>query len=207
MFTEDMQPRSMPRTGFGKDSVEVEGYVRGFSRRRPEVGISMLRLANIIGPGIRTSLTDYFSLPAIPVPFGFDARQVAAVWIGRPDGTPLPGATGRSLALPLLGRVFDLLPPAPRTVAPLPGRAAVAEAGPSLRLLFPPPDAVLQGDGPVLLRAMGGRRPLTFLVDGAPVPAPPAQRQASWQPGGPGFYAITVLDADGVSARVPVRVR
>ncbi len=74
MFTEDMQPRSMPRTGFGKDSVEVEGYVRGFSRRRPEVGISMLRLGNIIGPGIRTSLTDYFSLPAIPVPFGFDAR-------------------------------------------------------------------------------------------------------------------------------------
>ena len=139
--------------------------------------------------------------------FGFDARQVAAVWIGRPDGTPLPGATGRSLALPLLGRVFDLLAPAPRTVAPLPGRAAVAEAGPSLRLLFPPPDAVLQGDGPVLLRAMGGRRPLTFLVDGAPVPAPPAQRQASWQPGGPGFYAITVLDADGASARVPVRVR
>ncbi|MEO7060333.1 MAG: NAD-dependent epimerase/dehydratase family protein [Lapillicoccus sp.] len=74
MFTEDMQPRTMPRTGFGKDSVEVEGYVRGFSRRRPEVGISMLRFANIIGPGIRTSLTDYFSLPVIPIPFGYDAR-------------------------------------------------------------------------------------------------------------------------------------
>ncbi len=74
MFTEDMSAKALPRAGFGKDSVEVEGYVRGFSRRRPEVGISMLRFANIIGPGIRTSLTDYFSLPLVPVPFGFDAR-------------------------------------------------------------------------------------------------------------------------------------
>ncbi|WP_270887288.1 NAD-dependent epimerase/dehydratase family protein [Pedococcus sp. 5OH_020] len=74
MFTEDMGPKSMPRTGFGKDSVEVEGYVRGFSRRRPDVEISMLRFANIIGPTIRTSLTDYFALPVVPVPFGYDAR-------------------------------------------------------------------------------------------------------------------------------------
>ncbi len=74
MFTEDMGPKSLPRAGFGKDSVEVEGYVRGFARRRPDVEISMLRLANIVGPGIRTSMTDYFSLPVIPTPLGFDAR-------------------------------------------------------------------------------------------------------------------------------------
>ena len=74
MFTEDMVPKAMPRAGFGRDSAEVEGYVRGFSRRRPEVGVAMLRFANIIGPGIRTELTDYFSLPVVPVPFGFDAR-------------------------------------------------------------------------------------------------------------------------------------
>ena len=74
MFTEDMGPKSLPRAGFGKDSVEVEGYVRGFSRRRPDVEISMLRFANIIGPGINTSLTDYFTLPLVPVPLGFDAR-------------------------------------------------------------------------------------------------------------------------------------
>ncbi len=74
MFTEDMGPKSLPRAGFGKDSVEVEGYVRGFSRRRPDVEISMLRFANIIGPVIRTALTDYFSLPVVPVPFGYDAR-------------------------------------------------------------------------------------------------------------------------------------
>jgi UDP-glucose 4-epimerase len=74
MFTEDMGPKSTPRAGFGKDSIEVEGYVRGFARRRPDVEISMLRLANIVGPGMRTSLTDYFSLPVIPTPLGFDAR-------------------------------------------------------------------------------------------------------------------------------------
>ena len=74
MFTEDMGPKAQPRAGFGKDSVEVEGYVRGFSRRRADVEISMLRLANIVGPGIKTSLTDYFSLPVIPTPLGFDAR-------------------------------------------------------------------------------------------------------------------------------------
>ena len=44
---------------------------------------------------------------------------------------------------------------------------------------------------------MGGRRPLTFLVDGAPLAADPARREAAWQPPGPGFYRLTVLDADG----------
>ena len=74
LFTEDTGPKAMPRSGFGKDSIEVEGYVRGFSRRRPDVEITMLRFANVIGPGIRTGFTDYFSLPVVPVPFGFDAR-------------------------------------------------------------------------------------------------------------------------------------
>ncbi len=139
--------------------------------------------------------------------FGFDARHVAAVWVGRPDGTPLPGNTGRSLALPLLARVFDMLPAAPRAIPRPVAMAAVPQPQSSLRLLFPPPDAVLSADGPVTLRAMGGRRPLTFLVDGDPVPAQPAQRQAGWLPPGPGFYAVTVLDADGLVARAPVRVR
>ena len=74
MFTEDMGPKALPRAGFGKDSVEVEGYVRGFARRRADVEISMLRLANIVGPGVRTGLTDYLSLPVIPTPLGFDGR-------------------------------------------------------------------------------------------------------------------------------------
>jgi UDP-glucose 4-epimerase len=73
-FTEDMLGKLEPRTGWGKDSIEVEGYVRGFIRRRPDVDVVTLRLANIIGPGIRTPMTDYFALPVIPTPIGFDGR-------------------------------------------------------------------------------------------------------------------------------------
>jgi penicillin-binding protein 1C len=119
----------------------------------------------------------------------------------------VPGATGRGLALPLLARVFDLVPAAPRIPPRSLPLAATTPADSSLRLLFPPPGAVLSGDGPVTLRAMGGRRPLTFLVDGAPIDAAPARREAGWSPSGPGFYTITVLDADGLAARAPVRVR
>ena len=50
MFSEEMAPKRMPRSGFGKDSVEVEGYVRGFARRRPDVTVTMLRCASLLGP-------------------------------------------------------------------------------------------------------------------------------------------------------------
>ena len=138
---------------------------------------------------------------------GFDRQHVVGVWVGRPDGTAVPGATGLRQALPLLAQVFDVLPPAPRTAA-LPDRPAMAQTEPDgLRLLFPPPGAVLASDRTVTLRAMGGRRPLTFLVDGASLPAVPAQRTTGWVPSGPGFYAVTVLDADGLAARAHVRVQ
>jgi penicillin-binding protein 1C len=83
-----------------------------------------------------------------------------------------------------------------------------AEAADRLRLLFPMQGAVLvEGAGPVTLRAAGGRRPLTFLVDGTPLAHERARREAAWTPPGPGFYRITVLDADGVAARADLRVR
>jgi UDP-glucose 4-epimerase len=74
LFTENMQPRSLPRSGYSKDSVEVEGYVRGFGRRRPDVDVTLLRFANFIGPRIDTPLVRYFSLPVVPRVFGFDPR-------------------------------------------------------------------------------------------------------------------------------------
>lgn len=140
---------------------------------------------------------------------GFDARHAVGVWVGRPDATPMPGATGRSLALPILARVFSTLPAAPREGMAV-RAVASAQDGPAdrLRLLFPPPGAVLAEEGgAVTLRAAGGRRPLTFLVDGSPIPHEAARRETSWTPSGPGFYRVTVLDADGAAARVEVRVR
>jgi UDP-glucose 4-epimerase len=74
MFSEDIPARRTPKSGFAKDCVEVEGYVRGFARRRPDVVVTTLRNANQFGPGVRSPLTDYFRLPAIPKPVGFDAR-------------------------------------------------------------------------------------------------------------------------------------
>jgi UDP-glucose 4-epimerase len=74
MFTEDLLPRVPPRTGFGKDSVEVESYVRGLARRRPDVVVTTLRLANLMGAGVDSSVTRYLSLPVVPRVLGFDAR-------------------------------------------------------------------------------------------------------------------------------------
>jgi UDP-glucose 4-epimerase len=74
MFTEEMDPRRAPRSGFAKDSVEVEGYVRGFARRRSDVRVVMLRCANLLGPAIQTAMSRYFSLPVVPTVLGFDAR-------------------------------------------------------------------------------------------------------------------------------------
>jgi UDP-glucose 4-epimerase len=74
MFTEDMEPRRLPRAGYAKDAAEVEGYVRGFARRRPDVRVTMIRAANVIGPHVVSPITSYFRLPVVPTVFGFDPR-------------------------------------------------------------------------------------------------------------------------------------
>ncbi|GAA3815434.1 NAD-dependent epimerase/dehydratase family protein [Nocardioides panacisoli] len=74
MFTEDMEPRRPARSGYAKDVSEVEGYVRGFARRRPDVTVTMLRCANVIGPRVVSPLTSYLRLPVIPTVLGFDPR-------------------------------------------------------------------------------------------------------------------------------------
>ncbi|WP_078513372.1 NAD-dependent epimerase/dehydratase family protein [Streptomyces purpureus] len=74
VFTETTPPKSLPSGGFAKDAVEVEGYVRGFARRRPDVAVCVLRFANILGPCADSPLADYFSLPVMPTVFGYDPR-------------------------------------------------------------------------------------------------------------------------------------
>ena len=73
-FTEDMEPKHAPTSGWAKDSVEVEAYVRGFARRRPDVAVTTLRFANVIGPRVQTALTAFFSLPVVPTVLGYDPR-------------------------------------------------------------------------------------------------------------------------------------
>jgi UDP-glucose 4-epimerase len=76
MFTEGMTANGrLPSSGYAQDNAEVEAYVRGFGRRRPDVGITTLRFTNLIGPTVDTVLTRYFSLPgAVPTVLGRDAR-------------------------------------------------------------------------------------------------------------------------------------
>src|ERR1043165_521977 len=74
MFTEDMEPRRQPRSGYAKDVAEIESYVRGFARRRPDVRVTTLRCANVIGAHVVSPLTSYFRLPVVPTVLGYDAR-------------------------------------------------------------------------------------------------------------------------------------
>ncbi|WP_329089011.1 MULTISPECIES: NAD-dependent epimerase/dehydratase family protein [unclassified Streptosporangium] len=74
VFTEDAEPGEPPSRGYAKDASEVEGYVRGFARRRRDVAVSTLRFANFMGPGVDSPLTRYFTQPVLPTVFGFDPR-------------------------------------------------------------------------------------------------------------------------------------
>lgn len=74
MFTESTLARDGVRTGFPKDIVEVESYVRGFARRRPEVIITTLRGAQLLHPDLDTPLRNYFDNPVLPTALGYDPR-------------------------------------------------------------------------------------------------------------------------------------
>ncbi|GIG67178.1 NAD-dependent epimerase/dehydratase family protein [Phytomonospora endophytica] len=74
IFTEDTELRAVPRGEYTKDVLDAEGYVRGFSRRRPDVEVTVLRLAPLIGPKADTTMSRYFALPLVPTVLGFDPR-------------------------------------------------------------------------------------------------------------------------------------
>jgi UDP-glucose 4-epimerase len=74
VFTEDTEPREIPRGGFARDVLDIEGYVRGFQRRRRDVAATVLRFAPFIGRRANTSLTRYFALPFVPTVLGRDPR-------------------------------------------------------------------------------------------------------------------------------------
>ena len=158
---------------------------------------------------------------------GYDGRHVVGVWMGRPDGTPVPGAFGGDLAAPVLfeafGRLkpgFDRLPPPPPATLivgsaelprPLqrfrPRDAAFAEPADALRLTFPPDGARLALAGaPVTLKLRGGAAPFTVLANGRPVATGRHDREIALPDLDPGYSTIVVLDGVGGSARVSLRL-
>jgi penicillin-binding protein 1C len=160
---------------------------------------------------------------------GFDGRHVVGVWIGRPDGTPVPGAFGGELAAPILfdtfGRikpVLDPLPPPPPATLILPNarlpqplqrfrpRGAVfAEVSADTpEVAFPLNGAELDlGGGGLTAKVRNGTAPFTWLANGVPVAIAMRGREQTLDLAGPGFVTLSVIDAAGRSAVVSVQLR
>jgi penicillin-binding protein 1C len=159
---------------------------------------------------------------------GFDGKRTVGVWVGRPDGAPVPGLVGRSAAAPILFDAFARMGnlPAPLARAPkgaifaannklplplrrfrpgtLPGD--VAEAAP--KIMFPPNGSRLDlaATSDLALKVSGGVQPFTLLVNGVPLSARGTQRTLFFTPDGPGFARLTIMDARGVADSVVIRI-
>ena len=159
---------------------------------------------------------------------GFDGTHVIGVWMGRADGTPVPGAFGADVAAPVLFQAFNRLkgkldpqPAAPASTLlvanaelPLPlqrfrSRSAVFEEEPDAPAVAFPPDGAeveLLAAG-LKVRVTGGTAPFTWLADGVPVIVGMDSREAMLAVPGTGFMTLSVIDAEGRSARSSVMVR
>ncbi|GKY88838.1 penicillin-binding protein 1C [Sinisalibacter aestuarii] len=157
---------------------------------------------------------------------GFDASHVITVWMGRPDGTPVPGAFGAEVAAPVLFEAFSRLKPALEPLPPPPpGTLIVSTAalpaplrefhprGAGLTgenrpvLAFPPDGALIETGGlPLVVKIAGGTPPFTLLANGAPVlVATPTRAPAL--PLLPGHVTLSVIDAAGHAARAQVELQ
>jgi UDP-glucose 4-epimerase len=73
-FDETMRRPHPPRTAIERDVVEAEASLNEFAEKNPDVAVTILRFANVLGPSVRTSHIGLFSLPAVPMILGFDPR-------------------------------------------------------------------------------------------------------------------------------------
>ncbi len=159
---------------------------------------------------------------------GFDGRHVVGVWMGRPDGTPVPGVFGADLAAPVLFQAFARLKPTltPQPAAPpatllvsnaqLPqplqrfrSRFAAFESSADAPAVAFPPDGAeveLLAIG-LLAKVEGGTAPFTWLANGVPVAVALNDRQVLLGGLGKGFVTLSVIDAKGRSAQSALRLR
>ncbi len=105
---------------------------------------------------------------------GGTRRYTVGVWVGRPDGTPLPGQYGAVTALPLMFEVIDALPRNAGDSAPVPMPATVQP----VEICWPLGGAAEQTPPPLC-----ARRAEAYTLEGA-VPPTFAERDARlWQSG------------------------
>jgi penicillin-binding protein 1C len=166
---------------------------------------------------------------------GFDGRMTIGVWVGRPDGAPVPGLVGRTAAAPILfdafartGKLPVPLPKPPKGVLvasnarlPLPLRRfrpvgeLVRNGGEqALHIQFPLNGSRIDVAGSagaqpqaMPVKVAGGVLPLTMLVNGVSVGEIDGRRQRLVDPPGPGFARLTVIDATGAADTVVIRIQ
>lgn len=73
-FTESMARRSPGGPSFARDCLDAEGYASALDMRRPDVTVTTLRLASVLGADVDSPLGRYLASPVIVRPLGFDPR-------------------------------------------------------------------------------------------------------------------------------------
>ena len=148
---------------------------------------------------------------------GVSGGFAVIVWSGRADGVPRPGVTGREGALPVLFRVFDQISAIMPDYAPERDREEVDSFTPQTlarfaretapHILFPPHESeVWMGEtGHTFILAARADGDVRWFADGDPLDLDLAG-DALWQPPGPGFYEIRVVDSQGRESLSRVRV-
>ncbi|QBR69968.1 penicillin-binding protein 1C [Beijerinckiaceae bacterium] len=150
--------------------------------------------------------------------FGLVGRQAAAPVLF--DAFTRLGAEHEFPAPPpdtLSGRTSTLPPPLRRLRKDAP-RALAAASAARVKIAFPPDGARVdlglhdhaaqppEPNARLALKAEGGVLPLTWIINGAPVGNPDLRRQTSWTPDGAGFVRVSVMDAQGATDSVMVRL-
>ena len=73
-FSEDMVRSRPPQTAIERDIVQAEAALAELAAAGPQVTVTILRMADAVGPGVRGSQPALLSLPVVPSILGFDPR-------------------------------------------------------------------------------------------------------------------------------------
>jgi UDP-glucose 4-epimerase len=72
-FIREEQPlQAAPGHRWARDKVEAEGHAASFAKRYPHLRVTVLRLAPLLGPGVRTFYTRIFDHRVVPMLMGYD---------------------------------------------------------------------------------------------------------------------------------------
>jgi UDP-glucose 4-epimerase len=71
-LTEDRPLQPDPSLAWARDKLEAEQHAASFARRYPDMKVTILRFAPLLGPKVRTFYTDIFDRRVVPVLMGYD---------------------------------------------------------------------------------------------------------------------------------------